>query len=136
MLMVATLPARAGNAEEASAAAADLFRSMSARDLVAVSRYIPPQGFSEFGPTSPALHQLNVNAFEGLFASGMAIDLRATDIQVQTLGDTAIVTGTRVGAITAAGATPVEGRNAFTMVWAKRGAQWQLQHIHLSGSQP
>ncbi len=133
------VPARAGtsnNSDEAAAATIDLFSKMSARDWVAMSHYIPAEGFSELSPGSATLHRLNAGAFEKLFASGVAIDLRAIDVQAQSLGDTAIATGTRLGAITPAGAVATIGRNAFTMVWMKTGNQWQLQHIHLSVVQP
>ena len=124
--------AMAGNAEDAVAATQDLFVKMSARDLPGVSRYIAPEGFSETIPETDKLLQLNAKAFDSLFTSGRKIDLRAVEVQAQVFGDNAIVTGKRVGSVTAADAAPVEGRLAFTIVWSKRAQGWQIRHIHLS----
>jgi ketosteroid isomerase-like protein len=124
----------ASSADEAMAAAQDLFAKMSMRDLASVSRYIPSEGFTEITPETDKLLQLDAKAFATLFQSGRRIALRAMDMQATVMGDAAIVTGKRVGYVTAADAadTPAEGRLAFTMVWSKRANAWQLRHIHLS----
>ena len=132
-LALASASAFAAPADDAAAATVDLFAKMSARDLAAVARYVPTAGFGEISPGASSPHQLDTKAFEGLFASSMAIDLRASDVQARALdAHSAIVTGVRIGAITAPGATPVEGRVLFTTVWTQNAGQWQLQHIHLS----
>jgi ketosteroid isomerase-like protein len=131
-LMLFGTAAMAGNAEDAVAATQDLFVKMSARDLSGVSRYIAPEGFSETIPETDTLLQLDAKAFDGLFKSGRKIDVRAVEVQAQVFGDNAIVTGKRLGSVTAADVIPVEGRLAFSMVWSKRAEGWQLRHIHLS----
>lgn len=117
---------------DAAAASASLYAERSARDLTGVLRSIPAQGFTEISPDSNGVRRLDANAFESLFKSGLLIDLHMTGMQVQTLDDVAVVTGTRVGSITAPGTAPVEERQLATLVWSKAGSQWQLQHIHLS----
>lgn len=72
---------------------------MTARDLPGVVRPIPTGGFTEIGANSTEVHRLDAEAFEGLFKTGMAISLRLTGMQERTFGDTAVVTGTRVGGI-------------------------------------
>jgi len=130
---VAPLPAsRAAEDGDVAAASSRLFAAMSARNLQGVMDVIPAQGFTEVSPDSNEVRRLDAKAFEGLFKSGMAINLRMTGMQVQMLGDVAIVTGTRVGSITPPGNTSVEERQLATLVWSKPGGQWRLQHIHLS----
>jgi len=125
-----------GSAEDAAAATQDFFTKMSARDLAGVSRYLAAEGFTEIVPETDKVLQLNASAFEGLFKSGRKIALRAVDVQARVVGDSAIVTGMRVGYVAAADAsiTPQDGRLAFTMVWSRHAQAWQLQHIHLSAS--
>jgi len=124
--------ARADDGTGAMAASAALFADMTARDLPCVLRLVPADGFTEIGANSAEVHRLNAEAFEGLFKSGMAISLRMTGMQEQTFGDTAVVTGTRVGGIAPQGAVPAENRQLATLVWSKAGNGWQLRHIHLS----
>ena len=134
-LALCAMPAfAASNTEEAIDAAQDFFTKMSARDLPGVSRYIPAEGFTEIVPETDKLLQLDAKAFAGLFQSGRKIALRAVDLQASVYGDTAIVTGKRVGYIAGPGATdvPPDGRVAFSMVWTKQANAWQLHHIHLS----
>ncbi|MFZ6712469.1 YybH family protein [Undibacterium sp. TC9W] len=127
--------ARAENpngADAVKAASADFFNSVSQRNLTAVASYLDTEGFTEFVPESEKLLQLDANAFAGLFKSGAQIDLRLVDVQVKATADAAIVTGTRVGAITKPGAAVVEGKSLITMVWFKKDNAWLLKHIHLS----
>lgn len=115
-----------------AAATADFFAKVSAKDLDAVARYLPAEGFTEIVPESKALLHLDAKAFEGLFKSGRRIDLRVADLRLQRFGDTALVTGTRLGGIGAPDAAPVDSRLAFTMVWTRTPSGWQLRHLHLS----
>ncbi|MFZ6658890.1 YybH family protein [Undibacterium sp. TJN19] len=127
--------ARAENTDAADAvkaASVDFFSSISKRNLTAVASYLDTEGFTEFVAESDKLLQLDANAFAGLFKSGAQIDLRLADVKVQATDDAAILTGTRVGAITKPGATVVEGKSLITMVWFKKDSVWLLKHIHLS----
>ncbi|MFZ6780646.1 YybH family protein [Undibacterium sp. Ji83W] len=127
--------ARAENtsgADTVKAASVDFFNSVSQRNLATVASYLDTEGFTEFVAESDKLLQLDANAFAGLFKSGAKIDLRLVDVQVKATDDAAIVTGTRVGAITKPGATVVEGKSLITMVWFKKDNTWLLKHIHLS----
>lgn len=127
--------ARAENpsgADAVKAASVDFFNSVSQRNLATVASYLDTEGFTEFVAESDKLLQLDANAFAGLFKSGAKIDLRLVDVQVKATGDAAIVTGTRIGAITKPGAAVVEGKSLITMVWFKKNNGWLLKHIHLS----
>jgi ketosteroid isomerase-like protein len=128
--------AHAAPPADAREATADLYVRMSANDLSGVARYLPAGGFTELSPDAPAPHRLDAAAFAGLFGSGVHIDLHAADLQQQTLGDAAIVTGVRIGSITPPGAKPVETAAPFTMIWAHSDGQWQLRHVHLSAPVP
>lgn len=105
---------------------------MSTADLAAVSRYIPAEGFSETIPETDKLLQIGIKAFEALFKSGKKIDLKVIEIQSQVFGDTAVVTGKRVGSITPPGVTAVEGQVAFSMIWSHSDGRWLVRHLHLS----
>ena len=128
--------AHAAPPADAREATADLYARISANDLSGVARYLPPGGFTELTPDAPAPHRLDGAAFAGLFKSGLRIDLHGADLQQQTLGETAIVTGVRIGSITPPGANPVEMAAPFTMVWTRGDGQWQLRHVHLSTAVP
>jgi len=117
-------------------ATTDLYARMSASDLPGVSRYLPADGFTELSGTATAPHRLDASAFAGLFKSGTRVALRAADLQVQDFGDTAVVTGLRVGSITPPGARPVELAAPFTMVWTQDGGRWLLRHVHVSTPAP
>jgi len=136
-LMVACLvgtPVMSAVAEggDAVAASASLYADMSARNLPDVLRFIPAPGFTEISPDSNQVQRLDAKAFEGLFTSQLLIDLHMVGMQVQALGDVAVVTGTRIGSITVPGTVPAKERQLATLVWSKVGDQWKLQHIHLS----
>ncbi len=130
--------ARAGAAPPADArdATADLYARISANDLAGVARYVPPSGFTELQGDASTPHTLDAAAFAGLFKSGARIALRVNDVQSQAFGDTAVVTGVRVGSITPPGAQAVEMRAPFTMVWTHGADGWQLRHVHLSAAVP
>ena len=135
LLILSMSVARAENTSGANAvkaASVDFFNSVSQRNLAAVASYLDTEGFTEFVAESDKLLQLDANAFAALFKSGAQIDLRLLDVQVKATGDAAIVTGTRIGAITKPGAAVVEGKSLITMVWFKKNNAWLLKHIHLS----
>jgi len=115
-----------------TAATADFFAKISAKDLNAVARYLPADGFTETVPESKELLHLDAKAFDGLFRSGRQIDLRVADLALQRFGDSALVTGTRLGGIGAPDAAPASGRLAFTALWTRAPSGWQLRHLHLS----
>ena len=135
-LALACAGARAAEPADARDATAGLYARMSANDLPGVSRYLPADGFTELSGTTAAPHRLDVAAFAGLFKSGTQVSLRATDVQVQAFGETAVVTGLRVGTITPPGAQAVEMATPFTMVWTREGERWLLRHVHLSTPAP
>lgn len=120
--------------QEVSQATKALYTALSQADAKTFAKYLPPEGFTEFNPEWQGVRRLNMSLFENIFKAGAKIDLNVADIKVQTLGDTAIVTGFRVGSITApvADAKPVHSRLALTMIWSKSLGEWKLQHVHLS----
>lgn len=120
------------SAEEAITATQDFFARLSAGDLPGVSRYLTAEGFTEIVPETDTLLQLNAAAFDGLFKSGRKVDLHIVGVRAQVFGDSTVVTGKRVGSITAAGAVPVERQLAFSMVWTCLAGSWQVRHLHLS----
>ena len=128
--------ARADDGAGAAAASAALFMGMTARDLPDILRFIPTDGFTEISANSAEVHRLDAKAFEELFKSGMAINLRLTGMQEQVFGDMAVVTGTRVGGVAPGGAVPAEDQQLATLVWSRVGNGWQLRHIHLSAPSP
>ena len=118
--------------DEAAIAASGFFASVSARDAARLNTYLQPEGFTEFMPESGKLLKLDAQAFTNLFASPLLIDLRLADVQVQHVGDAAVVTGTRLGYISKPGVTPQDGRLAVSMIWSRQSGGWKLHHIHLS----
>jgi ketosteroid isomerase-like protein len=120
--------AHAGEPADASAATAALYERMSAGDLAGVARLLPSDGFTELDGDAVSPHRVDAAAFAGLFKSGARVSLHAAGLQEQRVGDTAIVTGTRVGAI----ADAKEASVPFTMVWTRDGSRWTLRHVHLS----
>lgn len=113
-------------------ATVDLYSRISARDLDGVLQYVPAEGFTEIGGDASEAHRLDRHAFEAFFKSEPAINLRAVNIAAQEFGDTAIVTGMRVGSITPKGQQVKENRALFTMVWRRADRRWLLRHVHLS----
>jgi ketosteroid isomerase-like protein len=126
------LVSHATPADDVRRAAVDLYARMSARDLPGVLQYVPKDGFTEIDIGASGPHRLDAKAFEGLFQVPVDIALRATDLDVHTWGDTAVVTGKRVGAVVPKGKPAMESVNPFTAVWVNVGGHWQLQHTHLS----
>lgn len=133
LLLAWPMAARADDADDAVAATIDLYARLSARDA-AVLRYVPADGFDELGPGSVEWHRLDASAFQRLFGSNLRIALRAEDVRARMLGDTAVVTGTRVGSVAPADQRVEEARHPFTLVWTRSGDRWQLQHVHLSAA--
>jgi len=130
--LAATSATAASEGQRVEAAAADFYARISVRDIEGVSRYLPPGGFTEFGVGAGDVTVLDRHNFEGWFKQEPAIDLRAVDLKVQEYGDTAIVTGKRVGSLTAKGQPRKESQAAETMVWTKSEGRWLLRHVHLS----
>ena len=135
-LACATAFAHAGGPADAREATADLYARISAGDLAGVTRYLPADGFTELQGDAATPHKLDAGAFAGLFKSGARIALRASDVQSRSFGETSVVTGVRLGSITPPGATAVETRTPFTMVWTHAADGWQLRHVHLSAAVP
>ena len=135
--LLASAAARAGEPAGARDATANLYARMSANDLAGVSRYLPADGFTELGEGPSTPHRLDAAAFAGLFKSGARIALRVTDLQVQAIGDAAVVTGVRVGSVTPPGDTAVEMSAPFTMVWTQAGAhgEHQQREAHILSQQ-
>ena len=130
------LAASAAGAMGADQATIDFYNKITARDLEGVSRYLPPEGFTEFPVGGGALIKLDRKAFDGFLKSDTEINLRATDVSVENHGTTAIVTGLRVGSITPRGQAVTVHRHALTMVWVNTPAGWILRHVHVSAIAP
>lgn len=108
-----------------------LYRSLGSKDLRALSNYIPPEGFTEFNPEHKELQIMQLGFFKGAFDAGVAIDLHVEQLQARVLGNSAVVTGYRVGSITLPDGKMTNDRSCLTMNWTKAKA-WTLQHVHLS----
>jgi ketosteroid isomerase-like protein len=117
-------------------ATADFYARISARDLDGVSQYLPAEGFTEFPVGGGTTIRLARQNFEGWFKSDPAIDLHAENLSAQEVGDTAIVTGLRVGSMTPKGQPVKVERAALTMVWVRTDGRWQVRHVHLSTFKP
>lgn len=135
LLLASNNSAATSNCDQTPArASAALYERMSARDLAGVLQLIPEQGFSETGTEGSVVHQLDRKAFETLFKTDLSIQLRAENLRAQQIGDMAIVTGVRIGAISASNVTPKLSQQVFTMIWVRDQDQcdWKLRHLHLS----
>ena len=121
--------------QEVAQAVHGLYQALSAKDAVAFARYIPEQGFSELNPDWRGTRQLSMAVFDRVFASDARIDLRVDEVKIQLLGETASVTGYRVGTIAATSsdqALAVKSRLALSMLWMKSKGGWKIHHVHLS----
>ncbi|MEJ6005005.1 hypothetical protein WG899_05570 [Paucibacter sp. AS339] len=137
-------PARAESADEAALteAVAQLYRSLGSGDVAGFAALVPAGGFSEFNTEAEGLQTLTMDYFRAVMTSGAKIALRVSDLQPRLLGgDTALVTGYRVGSITLPSGQRFDSRQALTMLWRKAPSQvgvssasgaWQLLHVHLS----
>lgn len=121
----------ADDVADVSDAVNDLYRSLGSKNLEALSNYIPSQGFTEFNPEHKDLQVMKLSYFKGAFDAGVAINLHVEQLQARVLGNTAIVTGYRVGSITFPDGKVTNDRSCLTMMWAK-AKTWMLQHVHLS----
>ena len=128
--------AHAAGPANAREATADLYGRMSVGDLAGVTRYLPAAGFTELDGDAAAPRRIDAAAFAGLFRSGAHVAFRVDDMQEQALGDVAIVTGVRIGAIAPPAGTAAATATPFTMVWRRDGDGWQLRHVHLSRPAP
>jgi ketosteroid isomerase-like protein len=117
-------------------ATADLHSRISARDLDGVLQYVPAEGFTEVGVGASEMHRLDRHTFEAFFKGEYTFNLRTSDLAVEEFGDMTIVTGMRVGSITAKGQQVKENRALFTMVWVRADGRWLLRHVHLSEIEP
>jgi hypothetical protein len=97
-------------------ATADLHSRISARDLDGVLQYVPAEGFTEVGVGASEMHRLDRHTFEAFFKGEYTFNLRTSDLAVEEFGDMTIVTGMRVGSITAKGQQVKENGALFTMV--------------------
>ncbi len=118
--------------QEVAQAVHALYKALSNKDAKTFASFLPAEGFTEFNPDWRGVRRLNMSIFEGVFSSGAMIDLGVSDLQVQIAGETAIVSGYRVGTIAAPSSVPVQSRLALSMVWRKESGNWKLQHVHLS----
>jgi ketosteroid isomerase-like protein len=109
----------------------DLYRSLGAKDLQGLAMYVPQKGFTEFNPEHKDLQIVDLNLFKGAFDAGVLINLHVEQLRARVTGNTAIVTGYRVGSITFPDGKIVSDRQCLTMNWSK-AKTWTLQHVHLS----
>lgn len=123
---------KAGMAEDAIAAAQDLYVRMSAKDLEGFLKYRPEDGFTEFTPGSKRLERLEQKPFADLFNSDRRISLRTEDLSARVVGDVAIVTGLRVGYVSPTPAAADDVSYGLTMVWRPVNGQMKLLHLHYS----
>lgn len=110
----------------------DFYARIAANDPTALTQYIPEGGFTEFNAESSELKTLDRALFAGAFAGKVQIDYHVEQPRVRVTGDTAIVTGYRLGSISFPDGKRTEGRDCLTMLWSKATAGWMLQHVHLS----
>lgn len=126
------LMARAGLAEDAIAAAQDIYVRMSVKDLEGFLKYRPDDGFTEFTPGSKRLERLDLKPFSDLLNSDRRISLRAESLNARVIGDVAIVTGLRIGYVSPTVAPADEVSYGLTMVWRPINGQMKLLHLHYS----
>jgi len=122
----------AATPDDVTAVVADFYAHLSAQDQPGVTRYLAPEGFTEVGIGESEPHRLDAQAFAQLFRAGLVIDLHTEEVAAQQFGDTAVVTGVRIGSISPRGASASVSRTPFTMIWTRTEGHWVLRHVHLS----
>jgi hypothetical protein len=132
LLMACANPACADPASEAMSATRDLYAQLNASNTEAFARYVPAQGFTEYNADKASLNVMTMTYFTAVMKSGVRLDLKAIDLQAQTVGDVVVVTGYRSGTITPPGAAPISSHLQMSFVWSRVGGQWQVRHVHLS----
>lgn len=128
--LLLAMTAQAGN--DVGAAARDLYVRLAEKDFAGLSRYVSPDGFTEFNPDGSELKTMTREYFKAAFASGIQIDFHIEQLQVSQLGKAAIVTGYRVGALTFPDGKRISSRDCLTMMWSQQREGWLLRHVHLS----
>lgn len=117
-----------------------IYSAASAGDSAAFLAVVPAGGYTEFPKTGGPLVRLDSAVLQGLFTSlakgELKVNLRATELQATVFGDAALVTGFRVGSITAAGEAAREEKLRLTMVLARKEGDWKIVHVHLSPFTP
>lgn len=126
---------RADDVADVGNAVNELYRSLSSKDLSGLAKYIPQKGFTEFNAEHKDLQIMQLGFFKGAFDAGVAIDLHVEQLQARVLGNSAIVTGYRVGSIAFPDGKVTNDRSCLTMNWTKHKT-WMLQHVHVSQCAP
>ena len=133
LLLLPAGGALADDAADVRRAVDGLYAGIAEGDLEAVRRYVPPRGFTEFNTNGSELQTLDLALFRGAFSDGVRIEFHVEQPNVRVIdGDSAIVTGYRVGAISFPDGKRIASRNCSSMVWRKQEDRWMLEHIHLS----
>jgi hypothetical protein len=110
----------------------DLYRRMNAHDTAGALRYLSADGFTEISPGFPEPRHFSASDVEALLRSDVRIHLAVQDLKTSVSGETAVVSGMRVGGINPAGQAAQDRPLQFTMVWKKLGDRWTLFYVHLA----
>jgi ketosteroid isomerase-like protein len=129
-------PARAGDAEDITAAVLAVDAAYNSGNAEIVAQYLHPD-HTRFPSPGVQGAGLLAEGFEkeqlkARFKAGLEVDITTRHLAVDLYGNTAIVTGYNEGTITQPGGTVVREVARFTEVWIKEGGKWLRVHIHSS----
>ena len=129
-------PVHGDDAQDVRTAVFELYDALNNGDADAFVGHMWPGGYTEFGGSGGLIETLDKAYIRGALEAGVKTDLGVQHLDVRVHGDSAIVTGYRVGSITMPNGTASDDTLCLSMMWFRENGKWKLAHVHLSPLRP
>lgn len=131
-LLLVAHPALASEHEAVRAAHLAFEQAMNAGNADAVAALIHPDYTSFTGNGGLLNERFDKNVLAANFGRGLSLATRSKHLDVQSWGDTALVTAYAEGTIRLPGATPRYEVSRVSAVYRRHDGRWKQVHIHQS----
>lgn len=118
--------------QEVTNAVHAVYSALNAKDADALTELIVGEGYTEYNGSGGPIVLISPQLIREAFDSDASFNYAAEQIDVAVTGQSAIVTGYRVGTYTSPEGQDFPGTLRLSMFWVNDSGKWLLAHVHLS----
>ena len=100
-------------------------------DTIAIEKHLRSKGFTEI-TTKGSLDHYSLQDLKQIFQKGIDLDMQVEEINLEVVGDGAVVTGYLLWPKKSNKGTSAKNRARISMFWSKIDGVWKLIHTHIS----
>ena len=118
--------------QEVTEAVHAVYAALNVKDVSALIDLILAEGYTEYGGSGGPVVLISPQLLRDVLTSDVTFNYVAQDLDVSVTGQSAVVTGYRVGSFKSSDGQESAGTFRLSMFWVNDSGKWLLAHVHLS----